>query len=76
MDGNKDDSEKCIRIVERLFIEKDFVKALKFAQKADQLYPTTKTKGKYFVTFAIYSFVFSFFFRCRIVGPSPSTLLK
>ena len=45
MDGNKDESEKCIRLVESLFVQKNFPKALKFAQKADQLYPTARTKG-------------------------------
>lgn len=45
MDGNKDESERCIRLAEEFLSKKLFKKAYRFAQKANQLYPSDKTKG-------------------------------
>lgn len=46
MDGNKDESERCIRLAENHISMKMFKKALRLAQKAHQLYPTDDTKSK------------------------------
>lgn len=46
MDGNKDESERCLRLVNELLATRNFPKAYRFAQKAHQLYPTEKTLGK------------------------------
>ncbi|KAH9389759.1 DnaJ (Hsp40), sub B, member 12 [Tyrophagus putrescentiae] len=43
MDGNKDESERCLRLVNELLATRNFPKAYRFAQKAHQLYPTEKT---------------------------------
>lgn len=45
MDGNKDESERCLRLVEELLSKGSFQKAYRFAQKANQLYPTDRTQG-------------------------------
>lgn len=47
MDGNKDESERCIRLAEKHISMKLFKKALRLAQKAHQLYPTDDTKSKF-----------------------------
>ncbi|XP_027203284.2 dnaJ homolog subfamily B member 12-like [Dermatophagoides pteronyssinus] len=44
MEGNKDESERCMAIAEQSLSKKEFDKAVKFAQKADQLYSTEVTK--------------------------------
>ncbi|KAI7688330.1 DnaJ -like protein subfamily B member 12 [Sarcoptes scabiei] len=44
MEGNKDEAEKCFRIAENQLYNKSFHKALRYAQKANQLYPTDETK--------------------------------
>lgn len=46
MEGNKDESKRCMAIAEQALSRKDFNKAVKFAQKADQLYSTEVTKSK------------------------------
>lgn len=46
MEGNKDESERCMAIAEQSLSKKEFDKAVKFAQKADQLYSTEVTKSK------------------------------
>ncbi|KAH9501858.1 DnaJ (Hsp40), sub B, member 12 [Dermatophagoides farinae] len=45
MEGNKDESKRCMAIAEQALSRKDFNKAVKFAQKADQLYSTEVTKN-------------------------------
>jgi DnaJ family protein B protein 12 len=40
MDGNKDESERCIQIAERRIRDGDFEQAIKFLRKADKLYPS------------------------------------
>lgn len=46
MDGNKDESERCIEIAEQKIKQGDYTSALKFLRKADQLYPSTVAKGE------------------------------
>ena len=46
MDGNKDESEKCIAIALKYIRTGDRGKALKFLSKADKLYPSKHAKGK------------------------------
>lgn len=46
MEGNKDEAEKCFRIAENQLYNKSFHKALRYAQKANQLYPTDETKSE------------------------------
>ena len=45
MEGNKDESERCISIAQRLIADGDKDKALKFLNKAEKLYPSVKAKG-------------------------------
>lgn len=51
MEGNKDESEKCIRIAERAFAAGDKEKALKFVAKAEKLYPSKRAKGGYIILY-------------------------
>ncbi|XP_076459161.1 dnaJ homolog subfamily B member 14-like [Babylonia areolata] len=45
MDGNKDESERCIAIAQRCIAAGEIEKAVKFLKKADRLYPSEKAKG-------------------------------
>ncbi len=45
MDGNKDDSEKCLRLAEKYIRLGDREKAIKFLNKAERLYPSKRAKG-------------------------------
>lgn len=45
MDGNKDESNRCINIALNASKAGDFPKALKFLRKANCLYPSQKAKG-------------------------------
>ncbi|XP_035217586.1 dnaJ homolog subfamily B member 14-like [Stegodyphus dumicola] len=44
MDGNKDESERCISIAQKYINEGDRSKALKFLYKAERLYPSQRAK--------------------------------
>lgn len=46
MDGNKDESARCIRLAEEYLGKKAFKKAYRFAEKAHRLYPTDQSKRK------------------------------
>lgn len=46
MDGNKDESLRCINIALEAAKSGDLVRAEKFLRKADNLYPSPKAKGK------------------------------
>ena len=46
MEGNKDESEKCIDIALKHLRIGDKIKALKFLHKAQRLYPSDKAKSK------------------------------
>ena len=46
MDGNKDESERCIQIAERKIKAGDYEAAIKFLRKADKLYPSQAAQGK------------------------------
>lgn len=45
MDGNKDESERCISLAQKCLAAGDTSKALKFLNKAEKLYPSQKAKG-------------------------------
>lgn len=45
MEGNKDESERCISLAVQYSKQGDNEKALKFLNKAERLYPTQKAKG-------------------------------
>ena len=47
MEGNKDESERCIKIAENYARNGDKDKALKFLSKADKLYPSKKARGRH-----------------------------
>lgn len=44
MDGNKDESERCIGIAEKFINEGQREKAVKYLNKAERLYPSTRAK--------------------------------
>ncbi|XP_054707142.1 dnaJ homolog subfamily B member 14-like [Uloborus diversus] len=44
MDGNKDESERCIQLAQKYINEADRSKALKFLYKAEKLYPSQRAK--------------------------------
>lgn len=46
MEGNRDEAEKCINIATKSLSVGDKEKALKFLNKAEKLYPTTRAKGR------------------------------
>ncbi|XP_068221192.1 dnaJ homolog subfamily B member 12 [Palaemon carinicauda] len=43
-DGNKDEAEKCFNFAQKYFKEGNRDKAIRFAQKAERLYPTQKAQ--------------------------------
>lgn len=45
MDGNKDESEKCISIALKYIRTGDKEKALKYLYKAERLYPSKNASG-------------------------------
>lgn len=47
MDGNKDESERCIDIARSKIATKNYTEALRFLKKADKLYPSEVAKGEY-----------------------------
>ena len=51
MEGNKDESEKCLRIAEKCIRAGEKDKAVKFLQKAEKLYPSQRAKGEWQRTF-------------------------
>ena len=46
MDGNKDESEKCINIALKCLKLGEKEKALKFLNKANRLYPSDKARSE------------------------------
>ncbi|KAJ8313190.1 hypothetical protein KUTeg_009258 [Tegillarca granosa] len=44
MDGNKDESERCIRLAQKYLAAGENERALKFLNKAERLYPSQKAK--------------------------------
>ena len=44
-EGNKDEADKCFQLSQSYFEQGNREKALKFAQKAQRLYPSQKFKG-------------------------------
>ena len=45
MESNKDESEKCIKIAVNCMKTGETDKALKFLQKAQKLYPSSRAEG-------------------------------
>lgn len=45
-DGNKDEAEKCFNLAQKYFQEGNRDKASRFAQKAERLYPSQKSRGE------------------------------
>lgn len=45
MDGNKDESERCISLAKRCILDDNNSKALKFLYKAERLFPSKEAKG-------------------------------
>merc|ERR1739838_772711 len=43
-DGNKDEADKCLNLGQKHFKEGNREKALRFAQKAERLYPSQKAQ--------------------------------
>ena len=48
MEGNKDESLKCINIARRCIEAGHYDKAVKFLNKAERLYPSKSAKGDCF----------------------------
>lgn len=46
MEGNKDESERCLAIAEQCIGAGDTEKAIRFLKKANRLYPSKKASGK------------------------------
>ena len=46
MEGNKDESEKCLRLAEKCIRIGEKDKAIKFLVKAEKLYPSNRAKGE------------------------------
>lgn len=45
MEGNKDESERCIEIAKRFIAQGNVEKARKFLDKAERLYPSSMARG-------------------------------
>ena len=45
MEGNRDESERCLAYAKKFVSEGDIEKGLKYATKADKLYPSQGAKG-------------------------------
>lgn len=46
MEGNKDESERCVEIANRKIKEGNYPEALRFLKKADRLYPSKVARGE------------------------------
>lgn len=44
MESNREDSERCLEIAKRALVEGDTAKAVKFAEKAQRLFPTASAE--------------------------------
>ena len=47
MEGNRDESEKCLRLATKYLKLGDKDKAIKFLNKAEKLYPSQHAKGMF-----------------------------
>lgn len=47
MDGNKDESARCVAIAQRAIDAGNIEKAVKFLRKAERLYPSKKAQGTF-----------------------------
>ena len=59
MEGNKDESNNCIKIAEKYIKTGDFEKANKFLNKAERLFPSDHAKSKIFAIFHLVSLLFT-----------------
>jgi len=46
MEGNKDESSRCIKLAEKCLRLGDTEQALKYLNKAERLYPSTRARGE------------------------------
>ena len=46
MEGNKDESNRCIKIAEKCLKLSDTEQALKYLSKAERLFPSTRARGE------------------------------
>ena len=46
MEGNRDESIKCVKIAQQSLAVGDKEKAIKFLKKAQRLYPSQRAKGR------------------------------
>ena len=46
MDGNKDESNRCIRLAEKCLQLGDTQQALKYLNKAERLFPSARARGE------------------------------
>ena len=49
MEANRNDCEKCIRIARDAASKGDYEKAIKFAEKAERLYPNEVAKSNNYI---------------------------
>jgi len=47
MEGNKDESNRCIKLAEKCLRLGDTEQALKYLNKAERLYPSTRARGEW-----------------------------
>lgn len=47
MEGNRDEADRCIEIAVQSLADGKYEKAEKFLNKAENLFPTEKAKGKF-----------------------------
>lgn len=67
MEGNKDESERCIEIGKRYIAQGNLEKARKFLDKAERLYPSSVAKGEMWCTIFLMKWSpksLSFSFNC------------
>lgn len=57
MEGNKDESERCVNIAEKFINAGERDKALKYLKKAERLYPSQKAKGNHICITAVNDFI-------------------
>ena len=71
MEGNKDESERCIEIGKRYIAQGNVEKAKKFLDKAERLYPSSIARGKTIqrvVWEGIPSIIFPFPFQIYLIS--------
>ena len=54
MEGNRDESEKCLRRAEAFLKDGELEQALKYVNKAERLFPSKRAKGLYSSCIGLY----------------------